>query len=474
MRIDIFGYLAIVFMLTLSSHSFAEGTNLTIYPVPDGEKMSEEFSVWVNDNPLPVYNKEDVTEEACQQDKKRFGNGGGLYSFAYFDFEGTVEVRIKSRQRLRDAVIRPLSKKINFEVINDNEISFKLSSPANLSIEGERPKDGLLLFANPPCPVPRNKRDPRLVYYGPGIHRPGVIRLKSNQVLYIDGGAIVKAGIVVEGRNVIIAGRGIIDGSFCNWPNNPAKERGFINIVNSSGVKMSGVIVRASPCWTIVPMHSSNISFSNIKICNSRVENDDGIDPCNSQRIVVDNCFFRTDDDCMAFKGWAYPEKGSANSNVENITVKRSVFWCDRARIFLLGHESRAKYMRNITFQDNDIIHFAMPAFLLEPGEDMVLKDITCDNIRINGEEQHDLLRLRPLVIPEYMQNKVPGHVSNITFSNITLTGKPGAYQLQLFGADEKHLVNGVLFRNVVIYGNEIVQGSPYIKTNEHVKGIRF
>jgi hypothetical protein len=39
---------------------------------------------------------------------------------------------------------------------------------------------------------------------------------------------------------------------------------------------------------------------------------------------------------------------GSDNDNVEYITVENCLLWGDRARIFLLGHESRAPYMRHM------------------------------------------------------------------------------------------------------------------------------
>ena len=44
-------------------------------------------------------------------------------------------------------------------------------------------------------------------------------------------------------------------------------------------------------------------------------------------------------------RGWI----SAPNNNVENITVENCILWCDRARIFLLGHESRAPFMRDIT-----------------------------------------------------------------------------------------------------------------------------
>ena len=84
------------------------------------------------------------------------------------------------------------------------------------------------------------------------------------------------------------------------------------------------------------------------------------------------------------------------------------MLWCDRARIFLLGHESRAAFMRQITLRNLDIIHFTMTPFLFEPGEDMRLEDVTVENVRLHGEGQRELIRLKP-VVNQYMRKQGAG-----------------------------------------------------------------
>ena len=51
-----------------------------------------------------------------------------------------------------------------------------------------------------------------MVYYGPGIANPGTIDLKSNQTLYLAGGAYVKVERVncIDTENVKIMGKGIL------------------------------------------------------------------------------------------------------------------------------------------------------------------------------------------------------------------------------------------------------------------------
>jgi len=155
------------------------------------------------------------------------------------------------------------------------------------------------------------------------------------------------------------------------------------------------------------------------------------------------------------------------------VTVENRILWCDRARIFLLGHESRAKYMSQITLKNLDMIHFTMTPFLFEPGEDMRLEDVTVSNVRMHGEGQHEFIRLRP-VVNRYMHKQTPGHVSDIRFENVTITGKPGPYLVQLMGADAEHKVKDVTFRNVTLLDRPLTADSEHVHLGEHVEGVKF
>ena len=145
--------------------------------------------------------------------------------------------------------------------------------------------------------------------------------------------------------------------------------------------------------------------------------------PCNSQNVRITDCFIRSDDDCVVLKGL---DLDGPNDNVENIVVENSVLWCDRAWIFLLGHESRAAYMRSITLRNLDVIHFTMTPFLLEPGEDMRLE------------------------------------------------GAPGEYLVQIEGADAMHDVRDARFENVSILVSPLTRQSPQVRVGPHAQDIRF
>lgn len=225
---------------------------------------------------------------------------------------------------------------------SDRVLVVSLPGPRKLSVEPDGRKGPLLLFANPPEVDPPKPEAPGVIYFGPGIHRPGRIEVASHQTLYLAAGAIVKGGVWAQGENILPAG--------------PRKPR---------------------------PVHARD-------------------------------------------------------------------------------------HPRNL-----DILHFTMTPFLFEPGEQMRLEDVTVENVRLHGDGQAELIRLRP-VVNQYMRNQVPGHVRNIRFRNVSLTGKPGTHRVHLSGADAAHAVRDVTFENVVVLGESLTAGSARLQIGEHVEGAQF
>jgi hypothetical protein len=103
----------------------------------------------------------------------------------------------------------------------------------------------------------------------------------------------------------------------------------------------------------------------------------------------------------------------------------------------------------------------------------MRLEGITIEDVRIHGEGQRELIRLRP-VVNQYMRKQTPGTIANIRFKRVTLTGKPGEYLVQLSGADEQHTVNNVAFEKVSILGQPLTAKSENMKIGPHVEEVEF
>ncbi len=169
---------------------------------------------------------------------------GGNYSFASFDMSGPVEVRVTSKRSLKNVVIRPRSFGIKTKLKDERTLILTLDKPRKLSIEPDGTRAPLLLFANPlETDVPR-PNDDGVIYFGPGVHKPEKIVLQSDQTLYLAGGSVVKAEVLVRGDNIRICGRGILDGSDWKWRTGPVGN--LIAVRNSTNVEIAGITLRGS------------------------------------------------------------------------------------------------------------------------------------------------------------------------------------------------------------------------------------
>jgi len=461
-------------------HSCKEFSNaepeVILYPAPEGEILSEDYILEVNGQNVDIYLAKIAELENPPDWTLKPEHVGGPYSFAYFDFSGEITLKVSSLKKpLDQVVIRPLSAGITPEV-DGNSISFTITKPCKLSIEPDGRIEPLLIFANPPERDPPPEDAEHVLYFGPGIHKPERIELHSGQTLYIAGGAIVKGGVAVSGNNIKIRGRGMLCGNDWPWRNGPGS---MIRMNEASNVLVEDIILRGSWGWTVPIYNSDSVSINNIKLVCGRNPNDDGINPCNSQRVYIRDCFIRTDDDCIAMKGIRLD---SENNNVENIVVENCLLWADRARVFLLGHESRAQFMRHIVLKNLDILHFNMTPFLFEPGEDMTIEDVLVENVTAYADYPHqpgaqsfDLIRLNP-VVNQYMKKKVPGRIHDLQFKNVSLTGKKieGKYPVIVTGADTAHSVSDVTFENIRWFEQPLHEHSPQVKIGANTSNIRF
>jgi len=433
--------------------------NLVIYPVPDGEELSTDYSVEINRNMVGVYTAR------VNDPPNNMLDYGGKYSFISFDFKESARIRIYSRHTLEMIQIRPLSKHIRQRVINENTVELNLEKPCILSFEPEGKRHPLLIFANPiEADIPQ-RNDPNIIYYGPGIHKPAgsVINLKSNQTLYLAGGAVVQAGInVLDSENVTIRGRGILDGT--PWSHLKGPSHHLISIIKSRNITIEGIILRGSYSWTLVPQGCENVTVENIKICGGRVMNDDGINPCNTRHMKIRNCFIRTEDDCIAVKGMR-----NEYGDVDDLLVEEMVLWNDRSMIARFGVESRTANMQNMVFRNIDVLRYGRQLFVFEPLDETILQNALFEDIRIEGDGQKLLIAIMPVIHP-YRPNQVGGHILNIHFKKVKLTGAWGdygfwpvshPYSIEVGYYDDKHRCEGIIFEDFTILGDKLTQDSP-------------
>ncbi len=370
-----------VVVLLAAPPAAAQDRSVITYPFPPDLPDSGRFQVLVEG--LPV-----VTHQAEVAD------------LAMFAMRGPVEVVVRCRVAVSSAIVRPLSRNISPR-LQQKTVRFTVDRPGPLSVEiNGQLRPALLLFIDPPEEDLPSLDDPHVLRFAGGrVHDAGEIQLESNQTLYLEPGAIVRGTVRAQGADhVCIRGRGILDGR------QRTTKTHFVNFRDCSNVTMEDVLVVGSYGWTIVPWNCRDVTLQNVKVFSWR-DNDDGLDICSSRNVTVDRCFFRTKDDCIAIKAprqeyfatapsadKSQPADTAERDNVEDVTVRRSVFWnAEWGNALEIGFELRAPRVRNIVWRDCDIIHVERGAvFSIHNGDFASVEDVLFEQIRV--EDARDKL----------------------------------------------------------------------------------
>jgi polygalacturonase len=362
-----------------------------------------------------------------------------------------------------------------------------------------------------------NRNDQNVIYFEGGkIHYPGIINVKSNQTVYIEGGAVVVGVIKAKAANNIkVLGRGVLDGTYNNRLNDSIVKvsandasllrdmkgsyHRFVEFTDCDNVTLDGITLHNSTSWQVVPINTNNIRINNIKIVSDQAS-DDGIDVVRSTKVRIENSFIRTKDDCVVIKAHLdYPK----SEPVDDVLVQNCTFWNALwGNGIEIGFELNAAEIKNVVFRNNDIIHVeAGAAISIHNAGSGHVKNVTFENIRIEDARQKlfDFAIFRSQYSedgtkdPEerkrlYLNGawdgvlQVPasdrtahapyrGNISDIVLKNISVTDGLFPYSV-FYGYDPQHNVRNVTIDNLMVHGKKITKLSDaklYLEQAENV-----
>jgi hypothetical protein len=441
-----------------------------VYDVPGGYKYSahnDDFTVLVRE---ANGEWQDLFEYNVEVDLDTHSNA----SMVTFDFEGTVELKIKKNNGFVNQVkIRPDSKNIE-SVVKDNVITFSLNKPTKLSLEINGDKlHNLHIFANA---IDRNKpdlTDPNVIYFGPGVHEPAdkpgnVFNIPSNKTVYVDGGAIIKGKFLVNyANNVKILGHGIV----------MQPERG-VEITYSNNVTVEGLNFFNPKHYTIYGGQSKNLKIKNIKSFSSNGWSD-GIDLMSCSDVEIDDVFMRNSDDCIAIYGHRWGFYGDA----KNYKITNSTLWADVAHPTNIGLHGNAETVgdtiENITFYNIDILEQDeddrnyQGCLAISGSDNNLIRNISYEDIRIDNIQEGMIFNFRILFNKKY--SNAPGrNIENIKLKNISYTGDVPNKSI-IMGYDGNRLINDVKFENLKINQKDIKKlDNEFMVVGEFVKNIKI
>ena len=490
--------------------------NKTVSSAPDSSRAptsaatsSEETAMRKPVNGVLCYPApEEFPQDGLQFSVTANGQEVGLYSdvnawdarpnFGYFGMEENVSATIvvKAQEAFEKVEILPESLGITPKV-EGNTITFAIDRPgvyATLVFDGVYRGNTLHLFSNPIDPNPPEKSTANIFYFGPGYHDlkqryAGELKIKSGQTLYIDAGAVVDGTIVVDNARdakVICYGMLMMSG------HNPLNQYNDIPLIvnNSDGVEIGPLLINShrNPGWSFHIYRSANVTLDGYKCVSTRYASTDGLDITNSQNITVKNSFIRSCDDCITIKGLGEADPADSLPN-EKIHVSDTILWSDCNNAMVLGEESRAKYYKDISFRNIDVLFSfddrdnherlderAVMTLLSLHGT--YYSDVLFEDIRIGNCQRMICMTFKSdFWFGSILGDQTtPGGMSDVVFRNITNTSPDDnsriANEILLEGWDKEKGIERITFENVTVGGQKVTADYQRLKTNAYVKDL--
>ncbi len=464
-------------------------SRIAIAAAPAAEALSEWYTVRVDGSAVPVYN--------CRVSAMPFNQVWPGYQrpldqtetagFAVWDMSRPVTVTIESQRPVESVVVRPCRLGLKPQV-DGRQITFTLARPEPVVVEVNGPHHALHLLPSPletdvPAPDAAGVR-----YFGPGVHRPGRIDLVSGQTVYLAPGAVVYGAIHGHGvHDVRIAGRGVLDQS----PFERGQGGGSIRLANCSNVRIDGLVLRDPDVWCCSLFGCRDVTIRGLKLVGLWRYNADGIDVCNSQNVVVEDCFVRAFDDALVVKGL----KNEYDSQpVRKVVFRRCTLWCDWGRAMEIGAETCAPEIAEVVFEDSDIIRTTHIALDIQHGDRAAVRDIRFERIRVEMDDPnpHPLLQKGPddryappaghflptlavIVIrgTPYSKDAVRGTAQRVVFRDLDIWA-PRMPASSFRGADAEHGVSAVTCANWRYNGQRLRDlAAMHVAIGEHVRDVR-
>ena len=381
---------------------------------------------------------------------------------------------------MTNVVVRPLSAGVKPMVGQDGVIGFTLPKPGYYVLEIDGWHRPLEIFAQPKRDFAAERKAANIVF-GPGLHEPVVVKLKSHDRVYIDRDAVVYGSFQADGvEDVKVFGYGIICGDRNRRVGDACYREGMdgaVRIIDSRNVVFDGLTVLDSCCWCVAAFNSRDIVFENMKVTGAWRYNTDGIDICNSQHVRVRNCYVHSFDDTLVVKGLSHDYVAAkktlsldfkSNEEIVDVRFTDCVCWCGWGRTLEIGLETWAKRMHGIVFENCDLIHNSCAALSVHLGGPAVLEDAAYRNIRIecDGLEEGEVYqssREQKVTCPRGRRLCWLSVTNEKMFGAVGMYGKRPDLASEPFGT----------FRNVTVEGVRIIRTNGAPEPYRHVEAQR-
>ena len=428
------------------------------YSAPEGAPLKHDYDVYVQPRGIKEWTKIETYMAKVNASIGNNRHAVNEISYAFFDFEGDVFVRVVTKNRkFRTVRVRPDYKGVIANVQNDSTIQFLLFQPENLSVEfdGDMASNLLLFTSKPPVSVAEARREAkregrRFISYERGLYSQDTVRIGSNTTVYLAGGSYFTGTFAIEdAENVSILGRGIA---------RPVSGYEGCHIYRSKNVLINGLILNTCPIGG-----SDSVTIHDTRSISYPAWGD-GMNVFASSNVLYDRVFCRNSDDCTT----AYATRKGFWGSTRNVHMKNSTLWADVAHpifIGLHGNPVVGDTIENLVYENIDILCHAEPqvdyqgCMAINCGDNNLVRNITFNNIRVENILQGSLLQVKVGFNKKYCM--APGRgVEDIIFRNIRYNGECTGLSI-INGYDESRTVRNVSFQGLKINGRQLYDDMP-------------
>jgi len=413
---------------------------IVAYPQEPQAELSENYTVFLNEIPVSVYNV------GSQRD----------VAYVHFAFAGKVTVRIHVSAEVSTYNLSPHSYDIE-ATRSGNDIIFELDRPRKLLLKDVNSLDEhLCIFADPLEEDVPDTSDPfvtnimdhgadntgvrnnlfkiqsaldalpagGILYFPPGLYgMGGDLMMKSDRSIYLAAGAILRATKTAELRivftgadNARLFGRGAIDGRGDEF--RPAYEgEGGKTLIYANGGSdhclIDGIILKNAVTWTAIVMRTTNWTVHNMKVVNGRkFTNHDSWDPHSAVNMMMDDLFLYGTDDAIAYS--------IIDDNLDlNSTIRNSVFYNGHYGATIRIGPWVGDNTKNIRVENNDHISAGVNEYALAFYLGGSISGLKYLNNRIE-EAPHGMILMRTNW-EDYYAGTQSGSIQDVVFDRLSV-----------------------------------------------------
>ncbi len=476
-----------------------EQSILGYMPVPDGVESYSGARVFAGDVELGVYKVMVNSSQVWNASNYQREEAGALS----FSLKGRAKLKVVCNEPLvGESVVRPIAAGVQTSTdFEKNTVTFTLNSVGQYALElgGDRHRTIHIFVNDYDYDAPSDISN--VITFEPGLHThendPRIsssneVRLSSNTAVHIKEGAVVRAKFIADGAsNIVIYGRGVIDGSaFIRDAGTNYRVTVPLEFNNCKNVTLKDVFCLDPAGWCVNFYFVENSSIENIKIISSR-SNGDGISLQSCKDVEVKGCFVRSWDDSLVVKNYPKWSDRSVYGETRNIKFEDCVIWTDLAQSMEIGYETVGEVFEDVTFENVTVLHaLHKPVMSIHNANNARIKRVKWENITVEDASMglgdaggnSELIDIRNLYSATWSdQHAVTGlgSIEDVLISNVLVIGGNNKLKITVNGCYDSrdytvHTINGVRIEALTYKGEAIAADSKTLtlKSVAYVEGL--